>query len=1093
MKYVFLISLALLSLLSCQNNTVQNNTLFTEHKLPFQNQLTNSTDLNILNYLYYYNGAGVAVADFNNDSQLDIYLTANQQKDVLYINKGNLTFESIPLPENKPEHFSTGVTTADINQDGLMDIYVSQVSGHLKLTGHNRLYINQGLTNGKPTFKESSKEYGLNFSGYFTQASFFDYDLDGDLDVFLLKHSVHPNSNYAKGSIRYKKDELNGDMLLENDNGIYKDVTASSGILQTKISYGLGLSTSDINQDGYPDIYIGNDFYENDYLYINQGDGTFKEVNTKQNRLKHTSHFSMGNDIIDLTNDGLPDILSVDMLPENLETLKAAGTEYGYPIYQNQLRNGYQPQYMQNTFHLNRGQGEFSEIAFLSNIAATEWSWSPLAVDFDGDGHKDIFITNGIAGATNDMDFINFISNKSIQQRLGSGMQQEDLDFIKKLPQKKTPNYFFKNQGTTTFTDVTSEWFTKAPSLSNGAAYGDLDNDGDLDLVINNVNAPAQILENKSNEKGQANYIKLNFKGDSLNKNGIGAKVHLYTQDTHQYFENAPTRGFLSSIAPEITTGIGLSEKVDSLVVVWQDGSFQKIENVLSNTTITLKQNYADSNYYKHTNKTLPKLLTNVPLPLEYKHTDATSLDFSRGALIPYASSNTGPKLQTGDLNNDGVDDIVALGAKAQETVIFLQEKDSTFSTKKLEDSELHKIHEDVSSVIFDANGDHKNDLLIVSGGNEFTKGKPLEPRLYLQEEEELRFRESAFQNIFINASTAQAIDLDNDGDLDISISSDIVPREFGKTPTQHLFENDGKANFKDISATYGKWLRDIGNVYDVHWQDIDGNGFLDAVVAGHWMPISILLNDGSSLEPLKTNISDITGWWNSLEVADFDQDGDLDIVAGNWGDNTRINASQEQPIQLYRNDFDDNGRVDPLVTYFYQDQETTIATKDELVKQLPFINKKYLSYNAFAKASLKEVFPKQKLKEADIKKVTQLSSMYFENLGNGNFKPTPLPFLAQISSVFDIVVDDFNNDSFQDLLLVGNNYEISTQLGRLDASKGLILLNDKNGFFTEEKQQNFNISGPARSAVKLDIKGKTHYIVGINNDKPILLQKVED
>ena len=1093
MKYVVLISLPLLILFSCQNNTSKEYTLFTEHTLHFKNQLRTSTDLNILNYLYYYNGAGVALTDFNNDDLLDIYLTGNQQEDVLYINKGNLTFQPIPLPENDPENFSTGVTTVDINQDGLMDVYVSQVSGHLKLTGHNRLYINQGLTNGTPTFKESSAEYGLNFSGYFTQASFFDYDLDGDLDIYLLKHSVHPNSNYTKGNIRYKPDTRNGDMLLENDKGVYTDVTETSGILQTKISYGLGLSTSDINQDGYPDIYIGNDFYENDYLYINQKDGTFKEVNTTLNRLKHTSHFSMGNDIIDLNNDGLPDILSVDMLPENLETLKAAGTEYGYPIYQNQLRNGYKPQYMQNTFHLNRGNGEFSEIAFQSDIAATEWSWSPLAADFDGDGYKDIFISNGIAGATNDMDFINFISDQSIQQRLGSGMQEEDLDFIKKLPQKKTPNYFFKNQGTTEFTDVTSKWFSKIPSLSNGAAYGDLDNDGDLDLVINNLNAPVQILENKFNTEDQVNYIKIHFKGDSLNRNGIGAKVHLHSQDIYQYFENAPTRGFLSSVPPEITAGIGVSQKIDSLIVVWQDGSFQKIQDVLPNITLTLNQDDAASNYYQLTREKQPKFLTNVPLLLDYTHMDATSLDFSRDALIPYASSNAGPKLQTGDLNNDGLDDIVALGAKSLETVIFLQEKDGAFSTKSIEDSASHKIHEDVSSVIFDANGDRKNDLLIVSGGNEFTKGKPLEPRLYIQEEEGLRFRESVFQNIFINASSAQAIDLDNDGDLDLNVSSDIVPREFGKTPTQYLFKNDGKGNFEDVSATFGTSLRDIGNVYDVQWQDIDGNGFPDAVVVGHWMPVSILLNDGYSLQPLKTNISDITGWWNSIELADFDQDGDLDIVAGNWGENTRLKASQEHPIQLYRNDFDDNGRADPVVTYFYQDQETTIATKDELVKQLPFINKKYLSYNAFAKASLKEIFPKQKLKEANLKKVTELRTMYFENLGNGNFKSTPLPFLAQISSVFDIVVDDFNNDSYQDMLLVGNNYEISTQLGRLDASQGLVLLNDQNGFFTQVTQQNFNISGPARSATKLDINGKTHYIVGINNDKPILLQKIED
>ena len=1090
-KGIFAI-LTILLLSSCSHQKQDgNNKLFIEHALPFSNTLVSTVDLNILNYLYFYNGAGVALGDFNNDSLLDIYLAANQEADALLINKGDLNFTSQTLPKNSKHHFSTGVTTVDINNDGLLDVYICQASTHLNLTGHNRLYINKGIIDEEISFEEESSKYGLDLNGLFTQASFFDYDLDGDLDVFLLKHSVHPNSNYNKGTIRYSSDPENGDLLLKNDNGVFKDVSATAGILQTKISYGLGLSTSDINQDGYPDIYIGNDFYENDYLYLNQKNGTFKEVNASQNRLKHTSYFSMGNDIADLNNDGLPEIVSVDMLPEDIETLKAAGTEFGYPIYQNNLKNGYQPQYMQNTPHINRGNGQFVETAFQSGISATEWSWSPLIADFNADGLKDVFISNGIEGATNDLDFINFISNDAIQQRLGKGMLEEDLSFIKKIPQKKTPNYFFQNKGEVQFSNVTDQWLAKTPSLSNGAAYGDLDNDGDLDLVINNVNAPAQILENLKRDRDSTSYLKIRLTSPEKNNLGIGAKLIAYSKDHTQYFENTSTRGYMSSVAPEVVIGLDQAKTLDSLKIIWPSGNYETKRNVAVNQVLSLRYQDASSNYYEDYANTKESLLANVPLSIPYTHRDATSLDFNRDPLIPYASSNLGPHISAGDLNSDGLDDLVALGAKGQETTLHFQNENGDFISQDL-DKEF-RINEDVFSLVFDANSDQKNDLLILSGGNEFLKGKPLQPRLYIQEADGLRFRESIFQTISLNASTANAVDIDNDGDLDISICANTVPREFGKTPQQYLFENDGTGQFKDITSSYGEALQNIGNVYDVTWVDVDDNGFKDAIVAGHWMPITILLNDGESLKKQPSNLEDITGWWNTIEVADFDKDGDLDIIAGNWGENTRLTASKQFPIRLYRNDFDDNGREDPIVTYYYQGKETTIATKDELVKQLPFINKEFISYADFAKASLDEILPAKKLKNASKKEINTLSSMYFENQGNGNFEANPLPFIAQVSAVMDMQIDDFNNDGFLDVFLVGNLYEISTQLGRLDGLDGLLLLNDKDGFFTEAEQQNFNINEAARSITKLDINNKTHYIVGLNNDRPILLQKAEE
>ncbi len=1064
-----------------------------EHNLSFENKLESTPQLNILNYLYYYNGAGVAVADFNNDALLDIFLVSNQENNQLLLNKGTLQFESIAIPLKTTDSFATGVSTVDINNDGLLDIYISQVSGHLHLKGKNLLYINKGLQDGILTFKEEASTYGLDLNGLYTQASFFDYDLDGDLDLYLLKHSVHPNSNYNRGSTRYSQDSINGDQLLQNNNGYFKDVSQEAGIIQTKISYGLGIATSDLNNDGYPDIYIGNDFFENDYLYINNTDGTFTEINTTQNTLGHTTHFSMGNDISDLNNDGLTDIISLDMLPEDIETLKAAGTEYGYAIYQNNLKNGYHPQYMQNTLHLNLGNKNFAESAFSSGIAATEWSWSPLAADFNNDGLKDIYITNGIEGATNDMDFINFISNDAIQKKLGTGMDLEDLELIRKIPPKITPNYFYKNKGDASFDDVTSEWFHKEPTISNGAAYGDLDNDGDLDIVINNANAPAQILENRTQQLDSANYLKINFKGSLENRNGIGAKIFLYQKGNLQFLENYTTRGFLSSKHPSLHFGLSNGSIIDSLRVIWPGGKTQRLTSITTSETLTLDIRDAQGNYYQSHNKQTKTYLANRPTIITAIHQDATSLDFDRDALIPYATSNSGPEINTGDLNNDGLDDLVALGAKSHQTTISYQLKDGSFKIEPIDNSKEFTINEDVSATILDANGDGKNDLIIASGGNEFTTGKPLQPRLYIQEDDGLRFRESVFSNFPIQASKVAAVDIDNDGDMDVSILSNGIPREFGANSKQYIFINNGNGDFSEETTSYSPTFQNLGNAYDIRWEDMDGNGYKDAIVIGHWMAPTIFSNDGKSLTKLSTNIDNELGWWNTINVADFDMDGDLDIIVGNWGKNTRLKASLEEPVQLYRNDFDNNGRIDPIVTYFYQGQETTIATKDELVKQLPFINKKYLSYNDFAKAQLTDILPKNLLNKAEQKKVTQLSSMYFENDGTNNFKAHELPFMAQLSSIKDIYIDDFNNDSYLDAFIVGNDFEISTQLGRLDALKGLLLINDKKGFFTAHTNQNFNIQGAARSIAKLEIKGKTHYIVGRNNDSPVLLQQAEE
>ncbi|AOW21547.1 VCBS repeat-containing protein [Urechidicola croceus] len=1078
-------------LFACQNNDKSLFTIKSNTGINFKNTLTHTPQLNILNYLYYYNGGGVSSADFNNDGLIDLYFTGNQTDDKLYLNQGNLQFKDITVDsgiQNK-EPWTTGVTNIDINNDGLLDIYICKIGNYRHIEGQNLLYINQGIQNGIPTFKEDATSYGLDFRGFSTQASFFDFDADGDLDMFLLNHSTHPNRTYGKGDKRKEIDKYSGDKLFENINGKYVDVTEKSKIYQGKIGYGLGASISDINNDGFQDIYVGNDFFENDYLYINQGDKTFKEVISNDNTsIGHTTHFSMGNAIDDINNDGNMDIISLDMLPENLKTYKTSGLEYAYPTYEYYLKNGYSPQYMQNTLHLNLGSSIFSEIGFQSGIAASEWSWCPLIADFDNDGFKDMYITNGIFGATNDMDFINFVSNEKIQKKINQGMSKEDLSIIDELPQKKTANYFFKNNGNNTFKNKTSE--DTPNSFSNGATYADLDNDGDLDIVVNNVNEIAHVIENKSINI-ESSYLKIKLKGSDKNKFGLGAKVKIYSDSLTISQENYSTRGYLSSVQPELHFGLGKVNLIDSIHIIWSDKKYQTIRNIKSNQELTINYYDAFDDYYSIFSTLTKGLLTNTSNLLNFKHKDGSSVEFNRDPLIPYASTNLGPEISIVDVNNDSLEDIFISGGKRQASQLNIQQTNGEFQSSQNNIFEHDAINEDVSQVFFDANNDGFKDLLVVSGGNEFRNGKPLRPRLYINKNGVFTKDSIQFQNIAVNASKVKAVDIDNDGDLDINICSNLQPWKFGVTPTQYIFENDGKGSFKNITSIFAEEFETIGNIQDIVWIDMNGDKLQDAIAVGHWMPISIFINNGKQLELQKNNnLNESNGWWNSVIVEDFDKDGDLDIISGNWGLNSRLNASSKEPITLYSQDFDDNGRVESLVTYYYQGEETPFASKDELVKQMPFLNKKYLSYADFANADFTDLFSKEKLSTSLKKEVYELASCYFKNNGNNTFEKHELPFMAQVSNVFDIVIDDFNNDQFPDLLLIGNNYEISTQLGRFDASHGVLLLNDKKGFFTEKKNQNFNIQGPARSIEKIKINGTDQYIIGINNNTPIFLTK---
>ncbi|CAM1358491.1 VCBS repeat-containing protein [Tenacibaculum xiamenense] len=1097
MKSFLLFSLLFLLLLSCKKES----TLFTaltsnETNIDFRNNIENSKNLNILNYLYFYNGAGVASGDFNNDGLADLYFVSNQFSDKFYLNLGDFRFKDITERSgiNNDAPWTTGVTTVDINSDGLLDIYVCKLGKHLSIKGRNLLFVNQGIDeNGIPFFKEEASLYNLDIESLATQSAFFDYDGDGDLDMFLLNHSLYPNSNYNRGSSRKSVDKISGDKLFENIDGKYVDVSSNAGIFQGKIGYGLGVSIGDINNDGYPDIYVGNDFFENDYLYLNNRDKTFKEViSENKNKLGHTSHYSMGNALADLDNNEALDIISLDMLPEDLKTYKTSGLEYPYQTYEYYLKNGYTPQFMQNTLHYNNGNATFSETAYLSGIAATEWSWCPIVSDFDNDGFKDLYITNGILGATNDMDFINFISDNEIQKQLATENSQRNVELSKKIPEKKVKNYFYQNKGDRRFENVTDNWVNHKSSFSNGGVAVDLDNDGHLDLVINNVNEEAYLFKNTSKSISGNNYLRVECKGSSKNTYGIGVKVKAYLGDKVITEENYTTKGYLSASEPKIHLGLGENKIIDSLKVIWVNGFSQTIKNIKTNQTIKFFEKDAVQSDSIESLKLEKPFLVSCDSVLEFKHNDSQSIEFNRDPLIPFANTNLGPDAAIADVNKDGMDDIFICGGKLQSSKMFLQNLDGNFTSSQDSIFEKNAKSEDVKAIFFNANNDGYKDLLVVSGGNEFRKGKPLQPRLYINNQGVFKEDTNQFKELELNASSVQAIDIDNDGDQDVCFTSNLIPWEFGKTPRQFIYKNDGSGNFQDVTSEMSTQFQNIGNVQEVQWVDINQDSFLDAVVVGKWMPVSIFLNDGKKLTLQNQNGLDKShGWWNTVKVADFDNDGDIDIIAGNWGLNTRLKPSINEPITLYRNDFDDNKKVDPVITHYHDGKETVLVSKDILASQLPFLNKKYLYYKDFAEANFDDLFSKIKIKEAEKKQVFELASCYFENKGD-SFKAHKLPFFAQISSVNAIEVQDFNKDGFLDVFLVGNNYHVNTQLGKLDALHGVILMNDKNGFFKEELNHKFNVEGDARNIDKIKIKDDHYFLISRNNDSPVFL-KIND
>lgn len=1077
-----------------------------ESGIHFRNVLTESAEFNIFNYLYFFNGGGVAVGDVNGDGLLDVFFTSNQEPDKLYLNEGNFRFKDVTEPAGAEgfKGWATGVTMADVNNDGKLDIYVSYLGDYLIYKGKNQLLINEGNdANGVPRFTDRAVEYGLDLVGFSTQAAFFDYDRDGDLDMFMLNHSVHGNGTYGKSTLRYNEHALAGDRLLRNDNGRFVDVTRGSGIYNSVLGYGLGVAVSDVDLDGWPDIYVGNDFHENDYLYINQRNGTFKEVLEQQ--MNHTSRYTMGVDLADFNNDAFPDVVAMDMLPEDPKILKSAQAEDGYDVYNFKINFGYNHQFARNTLQLNNHNGTFSEIALMAGVYATDWSWATFFADFDLDGNKDLYVANGIYKRSNDLDYINFISADSVQRMIsGEELGEKELKYTEKMPKLKINNYLFINNGDSTFSDRSADWGFNTPSYSQGAAYADLDNDGDLDLVVNNLEDEAFVYENltltKEKKNAQDNhYLQVSLKGKPGNLFGIGARVLLYNDGKMQMQECMPTRGYQSSVDYRLTFGLGANTQADSLTVVWNDGTFERLKNVKADRQMMLDQENAGGDFdFSVFHKTAPFFIKATDeLSINYHHKENSFVEFNREALIPHMMSAEGPGAAVADVNGDGREDLFAGGAKWKEGHLYLQTAEGKFQELKQPEIARDSVHEDTAAEFFDADGDGDQDLVVVSGGNEFARKSPnRQPRLYLNDGKGNFTRSSGMAEIFLNGACVSIADLDADGDLDMFLGARSIPWQYGVKPDSYILLNDGKGNFTDATETVAPALKKFGFVKNATWADLNNDQAQDLVIAAEWSPITVLINNKGRLAPLPegSGLEKTNGWWNVIRAVDFDNDGDLDLVAGNLGLNSKLKTSAEAPVRMYAADMDRNDSIDQILTYVFKGKEYPFATRDEMTKQMPSLKKKYLSYSKYASATLHDIFTDEQLSQAEQYAAYTFQSSLVENLGNGKFSVRPLPKAAQLSTVNAILTGDFDSDGNTDLLLAGNFYPINIQMGRNDASYGLLMKGNGHGHFTAlpAVQSGFSVKGEVRSFREI-VVGKSPYCLAIRNNNTIEAFRIGD
>ena len=1100
MKKYMVLSLVLITLAcSEKDQSVEKETketLFTlltpeESGIDFINYVENQKDFNIFKYRNFYNGGGVAIGDINNDGLPDIYLTGNMEPNKLYLNKGNLQFEDITekagVAGNKP--WSTGVTMADINADGLLDIYVSN-AGNLEGNNHdNDLYIN----NGDLTFSERAHEFNLAKTGFSTHASFFDYDKDGDLDAYILNNSNIPVSSlgYAEQREVRAQDWEGvphifrgvGDMLLRNDNGTFVDVSEDAGIYGSLIGFGLGVLVTDMNNDLWPDIYVSNDFYERDYLYINQKDGTFSEEIKAYTQ--HLSLSAMGIDIADINNDGHNDIFITDMLPEPEQRVKSVMEFEGYNVYDLKRSKDFYQQYIQNTLQLNNGNGTFSEVAYYSGIHATDWSWAGLMFDMDNDGLKDIFVTNGINHDLTDLDFVDFFANEIIQKMALTGRKESIDSIINKMPIKPQTNYAFSNNGDITFKNANKEWGFDLPTRSNGAAYGDLDNDGDLDLVINNVNTQSFVYRNNTNEKLKNNYLQLTLKGTDKNPFAIGSTVTFYFGENIVNQELIPSRGFQSSVDYVMNLGLGAVTEIDSMRVIWPNDKTTMQYNIKANQRLALSQETANETYAPTSNGTLSSLMKEITPSVLGAHQENNYNDFDYEGLIYKKLSQEGPALAVGDVNGDGNEDIYLGGAKGSAGQIYLHLGAGKFRVMASKIFETHQAFEDTAAAFLDTDGDGDLDLMVGSGGNEVGQDKTYRTRLYLNDGNgKFVASDQSLPTTFKNVSVIAPNDYDGDGDMDVFIGSRSVVGVYGLNPDHLLLENrDG--TFVDATERRGYNLKDEGMVTDAIWADLDGDGKDDLVTVSDWGTPKIHKNSGRRVQRIASSLDSLSGWWNTVEAADLDKDGDLDLILGNHGENLHYKPTPGNAMKLWVNDFDNNGTIEQIVTLHENGKDFPIHQKKEVTAQLVSLKKENLKASDYARRTILELFPENVVAQAIVKESSISSSVIAINNGDGQFEIKKLPPRVQFSCVCDIQCTDVNNDGHLDLVMAGNDFEFKPQFSRLDANFGNVLLGDGSLNF---KWQDYNNSGffvrdEVKHLKKIRDKNNNEFLIAAIND----------
>jgi hypothetical protein len=1041
-----------------------------ETGVDFNNKIFESDSFNILTYEYIYNGGGVAVADFNNDSIVDIFFTGNQVSNRLYLGQGNLKFKDVTNESGliSDSKWSSGVSVVDINSDGLADIYVCATASHDEKLRKNVLFVNQGVnSSGIPVFVDQATDYGIDFSGHSISSAFFDYDKDGDLDLYVL---VNVKLNNVPTTFRAKIDDgssLNNDRLFRNEgNGRFTDVSQEAGIRYE--GYGLGLAIQDFNNDTWPDIYVSNDYLSNDILYLNNGDGTF--INATTDLLGHQSQFSMGNDVADFNNDAQPDIITLDMLPENSERKK---TTIGNKSYQNNINNdtyNYQYQYVRNMLQLNNSSKsgiKFSEVGQLAGVYQTEWSWSPLFADFDNDGFRDLVITNGFPKDITDKDFANY--RAQLINIAPPGF------LVDSIPVVKIPNYAFKNNGDLTFEDVSEAWGLNQPSFSNGAAFADLDNDGDLDYVVNNINSAAFVYENRLNEQklpNQSNFLRIVFSGPKDNVNGLGAKVYVYYGKKLQYYEHFPFRGYLSTVEGIGHFGLGQHTMVDSLKVIWPDGTEQILNSVAVNQKVILHHKNAMPKSF------IPKpenhLLTeSFQSGIQYKHQQKDIIDFNIQRTIPHKFSQFGPTLAVGDVNGDALDDIYVGGSTGLSGQFFIQNSSGQFEVEdKLVGS--NEFTEESSALLFDFDNDGDLDLYLGKGGFEQPEGITYQPNLYVNKKGVFSLGNGLLPEINTSTSCARAADFDRDGDLDLFIGGRVIPGKYPLPPRSYLLKNEN-GKYVDATAEVCPQLMSLGLITDAIWSDYDSDGALDLIVVGELMGITILKNTNGKLSTANSDLDRYVGWWNSIVGADFDKDGDIDYVVGNLGLNNSYKVSTEKPMRVFSKDLDSNGSIESLLFCYSKMTDGTeklcpIHFWDELNQQSPRFRRQFTKYKHFSKSTWETLLSDEDKKDAYIKDINYAASAYIENLGSGNFKLSALPIEAQVAPVNGILATDVNGDSWLDILLVGNDYGNEVFIGRHDAFTGVTLLNDTKGSFVTEKSSNsgFYVPNDAKALVQL-------------------------